>query len=291
MVTLLLAREKAASPRSLISDHVRIVSASPKDGIGKAYALALAKRGMSVVLISRTESKLQAVAEEIDSKNFKGVEKTKYIVCDYSNFDEKTRARLAKELGGLDIGVLINNVGQSYRYPRYFHELAAEEIGSLIEMNINSTVWMTDMVLKGMVERKRGTIVNLSSGSADYTMPLLAEYAAAKMFVESFSVSLDAEYKSKGIRVQCQIPFYVATKLAKLRKSFTVPTAENYVWMAMRWVGHGGVVQPYWIHALQGWVMKSLPHAMLENGVMSMHAGIRKRGLKKDAKLAAEKKD
>lgn len=261
------------------------------DGIGKAYALALAKRGMSVVLISRTESKLQAVAEEIDSKNFKGVEKTKYIVCDYSNFDEKTRARVAKELGGLDIGVLINNVGQSYRYPRYFHELAVEEIGSLIEMNINSTVWMTDMVLKGMVERKRGTIVNLSSGSAAYTMPLLAEYAAAKMFVESFSVSLDAEYKSKGIRVQCQIPFYVATKLAKLRKSFTVPTAEAYVWMAMRWVGYGGVVQPYWIHALQGWVMKSVPHSILESGVMSMHAGIRKRGLKKDAKLAAEKKD
>jgi len=265
------------------------------DGIGKAYALTLAKRGMSLILISRTESKLKAVAEEIDAyatEKKKDIEKTKYIVCDYSNFDEATRARVAKELEGLDIGVLINNVGQSYRYPRFFHELSPEEIGAIIEMNINSTVWMTKMVIDGMVERKRGTIVNLSSGSADHTMPLLAEYGAAKMFVERFSESLDAEYRGRGIRVQCQIPFYVATKLAKLRKSLTVPTANAYVFMSMRWLGHGGVVQPFWLHGIQGWVMKVLPSFLVDSAVMSMHAGIRKRGLKKDAKIAAEgKKD
>jgi len=146
------------------------------------------------------------------------------------------------------------------------------------------------MVLSGMAERKRGTIINLSSGSAGYTMPLLAEYGAAKMFVERFSQSLDAEYKGRGVRVQCQVPFYVATKLAKLRKSLTVPTAKEYVWMSMRWLGHGGVVQPFWLHAFQGWVMKVLPEFIVDKAVMSMHAGIRKRGLKKDAKLATEGK-
>ena len=56
------------------------------DGIGKAYALALAKKGMSVILISRTEDKLKAVKEEIDSKGYKGVE-VKYIgeYCYYSS--------------------------------------------------------------------------------------------------------------------------------------------------------------------------------------------------------------
>jgi len=260
------------------------------DGIGKAYALALAKRGMSLVLVSRTESKLKAVADEIDSKNYKGVEKTKYVVCDYSNFDEKTRARVAKELDGLDIGVLINNVGQSYRYPRFFHELSDEEVSGMVEMNVNSTVWMTKMVIDGMAERKRGAIVNLSSGSAEHTMPLLAEYGAAKMFVERFSESLDAEYRGRGVRVQCQIPFYVATKLAKLRKSLTVPTANAYVQMSMRWVGYGGVVQPFYLHGLQGWVMKVMPSFLVDKAVMSMHAGIRKRGLKKDARIAAEGK-
>jgi len=260
------------------------------DGIGKAYAIALAKRGLTPILISRTESKLQAVAQEIDAKSYKGIDKTKYIVCDYSNFDATTRARVAKELEGLDVGILINNVGQSYRFPRFFHELPEDEIMQLIEMNVNSTVAMTKMVLDGMVERKRGTIVNLSSGSADHTMPLLAEYGAAKMFVERFSLSLDSEYKGRGIRVQCQVPFYVATKLAKLRKSLTVPTADAYVKMSMRWLGHGGVVQPFWLHNFQGWVMHSLPAAIVDPAVMSMHAGIRKRGLKKDARLAAEGK-
>lgn len=260
------------------------------DGIGKAYALALAKQGLSLVLISRTEAKLQAVAAEIDGKKYAGVDKTKYIVCDYSNFDEKTRARVARELEGLDVGLLINNVGQSYRYPQFFHELTDDEVGAVLEMNINSTVWMTRMVLDGMAKRRRGSIVNLSSGSAEHTMPLLAEYGAAKMFVARFSESLDAEYRGRGVRVQCQIPFYVATKLAKLRKSLTVPTAEAYVAMSMRWLGYGGVVQPFWLHGIQGWVMKILPSALVDMGVMSMHAGIRKRGLKKDAKIAAEGK-
>eukprot|EP00569_Conticribra_weissflogii_P005594 CAMPEP_0171347268 /NCGR_PEP_ID=MMETSP0878-20121228/27361_1 /TAXON_ID=67004 /ORGANISM="Thalassiosira weissflogii, Strain CCMP1336" /LENGTH=327 /DNA_ID=CAMNT_0011851241 /DNA_START=15 /DNA_END=998 /DNA_ORIENTATION=+ len=261
------------------------------DGIGKAYAFALAKQGLSVVIISRTESKLQEVAKEIDAKNYPGVEKTKYIVCDYSKFDDKARANVSKELEGLEIAVLVNNVGQSYRYPRFFHELANDEIPSLIEMNINSTVWMTKFVLEGMVERKKGTIVNLSSGSADYTMPLLAEYAAAKMFVERFSESLDAEYRAKGVTVQCQVPFYVATKLAKMRKSLTVPSAEDYVKMAMKWVGQGDVVaNPFWLHAVQGWVMHNFPKFVVTKLTMDMHLGIRKRGLKKDAKIAAEGK-
>jgi 17beta-estradiol 17-dehydrogenase / very-long-chain 3-oxoacyl-CoA reductase len=75
-------------------------------------------------------------------------------------------------------------------------------------------------------------------------MPLLAEYGAAKMFVQRFSESLDAEYGRRGVRVQCQVPFYVATKLAKLRKSLTVPTAEEYAKMGVDWLGYGGVVQP-----------------------------------------------
>lgn len=259
------------------------------DGIGKAYALALAKQGMSIVLISRTEAKLQAVAAEIDAKRYPGLEKTKYIVCDYSKFEGGDGARVAEELAGLDVGVLVNNVGMSYRYPRFFHELPYDEVGGIMAMNVASTVWTTKIVLEGMVDRKRGTIVNLSSGSAEHVMPLLAEYGAAKMFVARFSESLDAEYRGRGVRVSCQVPFYVATKLAKLRKSVTVPTPEEYVAKALRWVGHGGVVQPFWLHGIQGWAMKVLPSFLVDAAVMSMHAGIRKRGLKKDAKLATEK--
>jgi 17beta-estradiol 17-dehydrogenase / very-long-chain 3-oxoacyl-CoA reductase len=257
------------------------------DGIGKEYAFALAKRGLNVVLISRTESKLQDVAKEIKDR-YSGVH-IKYIVCDYSNFDKKARDAVYKAIQGLDIGVLVNNVGISYRYPVYFHELDDEAVHHLVEMNVNSTVYMTRMVLPGMLERKRGAIINISSGSSQITLPLLAEYGAAKSFIEKFSRALNAEYSSKGVTCQCQIPFYVATKLAKMRKSLIVPTPKEYVASAIRYVGYpDAVVAPILLHAIQGWMFDVLPDFVVSHLVMSRHMGIRKRGQKKDAKLATE---
>jgi len=256
------------------------------DGIGKAYALALAKKGMSIVLISRTEAKLQAVKQEIDAKSYKGVD-VQYIVCDYSNFDAKAKAHVKAGIAGLDIGVLINNVGVSYRYPMYFHELADAEVADLVEMNVNSITWMTRFVLPQMVDKKKGAIVNISSGSAMYTLPLLAEYSAAKSFIEKFTLALHAEYSSKGISVQCQIPFYVATKLAKMRKSFTVPTPNAFAKLGVQFIGHDDpVVSPFWVHAVMGYVLDRLPSGVVAKVIMGMHMGIRKRGLKKDAKVA-----
>lgn len=262
------------------------------DGIGKAYAKALAKKGISIVLISRTESKLQDVKKEIDDKGYDGVE-TKYVVCDYSKFDKAAQAKVEAEIKDLEVGVLINNVGVSYPYPKYFHELSDDQVYNLIEMNINSTTWMTRMVLGGMVERKKGTIVNISSASGLITCPLLAEYSASKGFVEKFSRALNAEYASKGITCQCQAPFYVATKLAKKRKSFDTPTPDEYAAVGMKWIGQSdSVVSPFWFHSLMAYVMSLLPDSFVTSQTMSMHLAIRKRGMKKEAEKAkAAKKE
>jgi 17beta-estradiol 17-dehydrogenase / very-long-chain 3-oxoacyl-CoA reductase len=124
-----------------------------------------------------------------------------------------------------------------------------------------------------------------------YTLPLLAEYSGAKSFVEKFSRAINAEYRSKGITCQCQVPFYVATKLAKMRQSLTVPTPTAYVNMALKWVGHpDALVQPFWIHAVQGWVMHRIPDFIVAKGIMAMHMAIRSKGVKKDARLAEEAK-
>jgi len=253
------------------------------DGIGKAYAFAFAKKGMSVLLISRTESKLQDVKKEIEAKNYAGVE-VSYLVCDYSKFDKAAQDKVAKVVKALEVGVLVNNVGVSYRYPMFFHELSDSEVKDLMTMNIDSTVWMTRMVIPGMVDRKKGAIVNISSASAMYDLPLLAEYSGSKSFIEKFSRALNAEYKSKGITCQCQVPFYVATKLAKMRKSLMVPTSSEFVALAIKWVGYGdSVVSPFLFHAIQGWILDVLPNSIVASIIMKMHLAIRKRGLKKDA--------
>lgn len=239
---------------------------------------------MSLVLISRTESKLQLVKEEINSK-YKNID-IQILVCDYSQFDDKAKEKVKSLIQSLDVGVLINNVGVSYRYPMYFHELSDQEVLELIEMNINSTTWMTRFVIDQMIANKRGAVVNISSGSAMYTLPLLAQYSAAKSYIEKFTLALHAEYSSKGIKVQCQIPFYVATKLAKMRAAFTVPTPNKYAKLGVKWIGQEDcVVSPFWVHSVMGCVLDHLPSWMVTKIIMNMHLATRKRGLKKDQKV------
>lgn len=243
---------------------------------------------MDIVLISRSEAKLKGVKEEILGK-YPSVS-VKCIVCDFSKFDAVTRTSVKSSLDGLDVGVLVNNVGLGYRYPRFFHELPDEEVTNLLYLNVDSTVWMTRIVLPGMIERKRGAIVNLSSGSALYTLPLLAEYSGAKSFVEKFSRALNAEYRGKGVTCQCQVPFYVATKLAKMRRSLMVPTPAEYVARAIGWIGYpDAVAQPFWLHAAQGWVLSALPDYVVASAIRGMHLATRKKGLKKDQAVAEDK--
>ena len=276
---------KLSSLETLLSCNPLLHSPSLPPGIGKAYAFNLASRGLSIVLISRTKSKLDAVAEEIKEK-YPDV-KVKVIQCDYSNFDDKARASMKKALSSLDIGVLVNNVGVSYTFPKFFHELTEDEVGGLMEMNVNSTTWMTHMVLPGMMERKRGAVVNIASAAGVNTMPLLAQYSAAKGYIAMFSRGLMVECATKNVTVQCQVPFYVATKLAKLRKALTVPTPDAFVRMASKTIGYSdAIVQPFWMHAVIGLAINSIPTVVSDKIVMGMHAGIRKRGMKKAEKAA-----
>lgn len=258
------------------------------DGIGKAYAVAFAKRGLSVVLISRSESKLRDVQAEILSIVPKAV--IQYVVCDFSKLDAASKQTLRGTLEKLDIGILVNNVGLGYLYPRFFHELPDEEVRDLIALNVESTVWMTHVILPGMLERRRGAVINLSSGSALYTLPLLAEYSGAKSFVEKFSRALNAEYRNQGVTCQCQVPFYVATKLAKLRRSLLVPTPAEYVARAINWIGYpDAVVQPFWLHAIQGYVLSVLPDYLVARAIYSMHFATRKKGMQKEQRRAGER--
>lgn len=91
--------------------------------------------GLNLVIVSRTESKLAAVANEV---SFKYNVETKYVVVDFAHTDASVWRRVAGALQGLDIGLLINNVGLSYDHPEYFDELEEETIQDILEVNITS---------------------------------------------------------------------------------------------------------------------------------------------------------
>merc|ERR1712061_893725 len=87
------------------------------DGIGKAYAFALAAKGLNVVLVSRNPDKLKNVADQIE-KCYKV--NTKNIPVDFKTSDAEYIPKVWKVIQGLDIGVLVNNVGMMYNYPEEF---------------------------------------------------------------------------------------------------------------------------------------------------------------------------
>ena len=259
------------------------------DGIGRALCVEFAKQGLDVVLISRTQSKLDEAANEIGEKY--NVE-TKTVSVDFGGgFDKTKQAKVAKALKGLDIGILANNVGMSYPFTKYYHELTDDECADLVSLNTESTLFMTKLVLgdetQGMVARKRGAIVNTSSAAGVQPSPLLAGYAAAKGGIVQFTKSLACELKGLGIDVQVQTPLWVTTKLAKIRKtSLTVPSPSTYARQAIKFVGYDVACSPYWAHALQLSVADLLPSFLMEAAIFSMHHAIRKKGLKKEAAKA-----
>ncbi|XBI97430.1 hypothetical protein VPH35_017804 [Triticum aestivum] len=213
------------------------VVTGPTTGLGRSTAMELARRGISLVLLDLDEANLDQVADTI-RKTHPCVE-AKTVVFDLSLVgtpagDEGTR-RLRKAIKGLDVGMLVNNAAVNRPGALYVHEADMERLARMILVNVMGLTEMTTAVLPGMVERGRGAIVNVGSG-------------ATKRYVQHLSRGLDAEYKSKGIDVQCQVPFYVHTGMlspaikATMTFSAFVATADEYARDAARWIGHGGAL-------------------------------------------------
>ena len=251
------------------------------DGIGKAMAFELARKGMSVLLVARSAEKLNACKAELMAK-YPHVQ-CRVEVVDFSTFSSKDTARMTDTLSALEVGVLVNNVGISYPFPQWFNELSEAEVQSMMQINMESVVWMTRAVLPQMLQRKKGAVVNMSSASARPPNPLLAVYSSTKGFVENFTKSLAIEYRSKGVHFQCQSPLWVATQITfpnskvavEKRATLVTPTAARYARYAVARIGYDVMVSPYWTHELFMWAQERIPDAVIGAAVYKMHTGLR----------------
>nr|XP_046266026.1 hydroxysteroid (20-beta) dehydrogenase 2 [Scatophagus argus] len=227
-------------------------------GIGRAYATELARRGLDVVLVSRSDVKLQMVAKEIEDQYGR---QTRTIQVDFTE-GHSIYPTVAKELQGLEIGVLVNNVGMTCSDNfAYFLEIpdAEQKITQIVNCNMLSVPQMTRLVLPGMVERGTGLIINISSEVGIRPQPLLSLYSATKIFVIYFSKCLHAEYKSKGIIVQCVTPFLVSTNMTKnITVNCFVKSASGFAREALNTVGHSSYTSGCLSHALQSMALTIL---------------------------------
>ncbi|XP_040852163.1 very-long-chain 3-oxoacyl-CoA reductase-B-like, partial [Ochotona curzoniae] len=212
----------------------------------------LARRGLNVVLISRSLSKLEQEAKEIERLHGR---QTRVIQADFTRGME-IYADIEAGLQDLDIGVLVNNVGMAYAGRKLKRVLEWEDPGQsmtdLVNCNIMSVIQMTRIVLPRMVTRRRGVIINLSSVTSLRSIPLCNMYAASKAFVRSFSNALATEYRPYGITVQTVSPALVATNLTTgFKPGLLVMRSEDFAREALDTVGLSSDVSGCLSHALQ----------------------------------------
>ncbi|MEJ7911998.1 MAG: 3-ketoacyl-ACP reductase [Chitinophagaceae bacterium] len=191
-----------------LKGKVALVTGAGK-GIGRAIALALAKEGVHVGLLARTEKDLNAVASEVKAA---GVH-TSVVTADVSKIAEVNAAveTVHRLLGPVDI--LVNNAGIA-SFGK-FMELEPSAWEDMIRINLFGVYYATRAVLPRMIERKTGDIINISSTAGRAGSAVTSAYSASKFAVFGLSESLMQEVRKHNIRVTAMAPSTVLTDLAQ----------------------------------------------------------------------------
>ena len=199
-------------------------------GIGAATALRMAEEGAAVAILDCQDSEGEALAKQLEGRGLKAG----YWHCDVSKEQEVKQVldAVADTFGSPT--VLVNNAGIAGAN-KPTHELTEEEWDHVQDVNVKGVFFCTKHAIPHMKKAGVGSIINLSSLASFFPMRDVAVYAASKLFLNSFSESLQKEVAADNIRVQCLCPGYTHTDFHD-RDTFTgfeksaVPEA---MWMSV----------------------------------------------------------
>ena len=170
-------------------------------GIGEEYARRYAAQKKDLVLVARSQDKLNKLAEEFTSQH--GIRVTVFAL-DLSEPDAAERLWEETNRAGLEIDVLVNNAG--FGTSGDVADESPERLEQEVRLNCLTLTGLTARYLPAMRERKNGTIINIASTAAFQPLPHMAVYGATKAFVLSFTEALWAETRKDGIRVLAVCP-------------------------------------------------------------------------------------
>ena len=190
---------------SRIERRALITGAS--SGIGKATALAFAKAGIDVALVSRSQEKLEAIATAAREV---GVEAKAYAL-DLAEIEQVKAGISAIAADFAPIDILVKNAGIGYTNP--LSQTNLSDWQQVIDLNLTSVFQCIVGILPAMRDRKRGTIVNVASIAGQQPFPTWGAYSVSKAGLIALSKTLAAEERSHGIRVVTISPGAVNTPL------------------------------------------------------------------------------
>jgi len=203
-----------------VRNAVLITGAS--SGFGQEFARIFAKEKYDLILVARSQDKLEELAHELKEQNDILV---KIITADLA--DPKSAKKIYESVidAQLEVSILINNAGFA-TYGRFDTNDYQEELDE-IEVNVVSLTQLTKLFLPAMIHAKSGRILNVASTAAFLPGPLMAVYYATKAYVLSFSEALSEELKGTGVSVSVLCPGPTKTGFATRAKLKNSPLFRN----------------------------------------------------------------
>ena len=190
-------------------------------GIGEEYARQLAAQGADLVVVARRDEELERLAAHLRERNGVRVE---VVAADLT--DAAQLAEVEARTGDLDL--LVSNAG--YGIAAHVADVDPADIEGMIRLNVLALARLTRAALPGMLERRHGGIVNVSSVAGFSPSPSFVTYNATKSFVTMFTEALALELKGTGVRVQALCPGLTRTGFQAVAGETGMEDTPAFLW-------------------------------------------------------------
>lgn len=235
-------------------------------GIGAAFARQLAAQGHSLVLVARNAERLAAVADELSAKHRVD---TTVLAADLAT--AAGCGPVEERLAAVDdpVDLLINNAGVTLN--RSFLKSAADDEDRLLGLNVHAVMRLTHAALPGMVARRRGGIINVSSASGFAAVMPGSTYPASKAWVMHFSEAIGLSVRQFDVRVMALAPGYTRTEFHD-RAGINMSKTPAWLWLdaddvvreGLRDLTRGRLVSvPDWKYKTAVFAMRHAPRRLL----------------------------
>jgi NAD(P)-dependent dehydrogenase (short-subunit alcohol dehydrogenase family) len=175
-------------------------------GLGLAIAKAFTENNVQTIIVGRDEEKLKTAKAELGDNGF-------YKVCDLSSLSSipSLIENILTEFGKIDI--LVNNAGINQK--KVFEEVTDEEFQRILTTNVTAVFSISREVVKDMLKRKSGCIINISSMAAQYGLPKVIAYSASKTAIDGMTRAMAVELSPNGIRVNAIAPGFIYSAMTE----------------------------------------------------------------------------